>query len=140
MLGKPDVFQGFHRPLAAFASRDTGEGQCQLDVGQDGLVRDQVVGLENEANAVVAVGVPIARFVVLRRDSVDDQVAALEAIQAANDVEHCRFTRTRLAQNCDEFAISEGNRNVIERNLAQVCGFVDLDDISQLKHWDSFDR
>ena len=94
MLGKPDVFQGFQRPLAAFASRDTGKGQCQLDVGQDGLVRDQVVGLENEANAVVAVGVPIARLVVLRRDSVDDQVAALEAVQAANDVEHRRFTRT----------------------------------------------
>ena len=94
MLGKPDAFQGFHRTPAAFASRDTGEGQCQLNVGQDGLVWDQVVGLENEANAVVAVGVPIASLVVLRRNSIDDQVAALEAIQAANDVEHCRFTRT----------------------------------------------
>ena len=140
MLGKPDVFQGFHCPFAAFASRDTGEGQCQLDVGQDGLVRDQVVGLENEANAVVAVGVPIARLVVLRRDSVDDQVAALEAIQAANDVKHCRFTRTRLAQNCDKFAISEGNRDIVERDLTQIRSFVDLDDISQLKHWNSFDR
>ena len=57
-------------------------------------MRDQVVGLENEANAVVAVGVPIARLVVLRRDSVDDQVTTLEAVQAANDVEHRRFTRT----------------------------------------------
>ena len=66
MFGKPDAFQGFHRTLAAFASRDTGEGQRQLNVGQDGLVRDQVVGLENEANAVVAVGIPIACFVVLR--------------------------------------------------------------------------
>ena len=66
MLSKPDAFQGFHRPLAAFASGDAREGQCQLNVGQDGLVRDQVVGLENEANAVVAVGVPIACFVVLR--------------------------------------------------------------------------
>ena len=94
MLGKPDAFQGFHRPLAAFASRDTRESQCQLNVGQDCLVRDQVVGLENEANAVVAVGVPIARLVVLRRDSVDDQVTTLEAVQAANDVEHRRFTRT----------------------------------------------
>ena len=66
MLGKPDAFQGFHRTLAAFASGDTGESQRQLNVGQDGLVRDQVVGLENEADAVIAVGVPIAGFVILR--------------------------------------------------------------------------
>ena len=66
VLGQPDAFQGFHRALAAFASGDTREGQRELNVGQDGLVRDQVVGLENEANAVVAVGVPIACFVVLR--------------------------------------------------------------------------
>ena len=64
VLGQPDVFQGFQGALAAFASGDTGEGQRQLNVGQDGLVRDQVVGLENEADAVVAVGVPIAGFVV----------------------------------------------------------------------------
>ena len=66
VLGQPDAFQGLQRALAAFASGDTREGQRQLNVGQDGLVRDQVVGLENEANAVVAVGVPIAGLVVLR--------------------------------------------------------------------------
>ena len=66
MLGQPDAFQGFHRTLAAFASGDAREGQRQLNVGQDGLVRDQVVGLKNEANAVVAVSIPIACFVVLR--------------------------------------------------------------------------
>ena len=64
----------------------------------------------------------------------------MEAVQAANDVEHRRFTRPRLAQNCDEFAISEGDRNVIERDLTQIRSFVDLDDISQFEHWDSFDR
>ena len=64
----------------------------------------------------------------------------MEAVQATNNVKHCRFTRTRLAQNCDEFAVSEGDRNVIERDLAQVCGFIDLDDIAQLEHWNSFDR
>lgn len=91
VLLQADPRQGIEGALATLGARDARQGQGQLDVRQHGLVRDQVVGLEDEADAVVAVGVPVAGLVVLRRNAVDDEVAALEAVEAANDVEHRRL-------------------------------------------------
>ena len=91
MVFQADPFQGVEGPLAALGARDARQGQGQLDVRQDALVRDQVVGLEDEADAIVAVGIPVARLVVLRRNAVDDEVSALEAVEATDDVEHRRL-------------------------------------------------
>ena len=127
-----DAFKGIEGTLAALGAGDTGQGEGQLDVGQDALVRDQVVGLEDEADAVVAVGVPVARLVVLRGDAVDDEVAALEAVEASDDVEHRRLAGARLAQNSDEFVVTERHRDLVERHLHQVGGLVGLDDLLEL--------
>ena len=95
-------------------------------------MRDQVVGLEDEADAVVAVGVPVAGFVVLRRNAVDDQVAALEAVEAANDIEHRRLTGAGLAQHCHELVITKRYRDLVERHLHEVGGLIGLDDLLEL--------
>ena len=49
-------------------------------------MRDQVVGLEDKADRVIAVGVPVAVLVVFGRDAVDDQIAFIVAVQTADDV------------------------------------------------------
>ena len=53
VLLQADPFEGFEGALAALGAGDTGQGEGQLDVGQDALVWDQVVGLEDEAYAVL---------------------------------------------------------------------------------------
>ena len=95
-------------------------------------MRDQVVGLEDEADAVVAVGIPVAGFVVLRRNAVDDQVAALEAVEAANDIEHRRLTGARLAQHGHELVVAERHGDLVERHLHEVGGLIGLDDLLEL--------
>ena len=57
---------------AALCARDARQGERQFHVRQDGLVGNEVVGLENEANAIVAVGVPVPVLVVLGGAAVDD--------------------------------------------------------------------
>jgi len=91
MVAQPDLAQGCDRPLLAFGGRNTGQRQRELDIGQDGLVGDQVVALEDETDPVVAVGVPVAVLVLLGRDAIDDQVAGVVVIQTSDDVEHRRL-------------------------------------------------
>ena len=128
------ALQGLQRPGATLRTRHARESERELNVRQDALVRDQVVGLEDEADTVVAVGIPVAGLVVLRRDPIDDEVATLEAIQAADDVEHRGLARTGLAQDGHELVVAEGNRDLVECDLHQVGGLICLDDPCELKH------
>ena len=67
------ALEGLRRAATALGAAHARERERELDVGQDGLVRDKVVALEHEADAVVAVRVPVAVGVLARGDAVDDQ-------------------------------------------------------------------
>lgn len=56
---------------------------------------NEVVGLEDESDAVVAECVPVAILVFLGRDAVDDEVARVVVVEPADDVEQRRLPRTR---------------------------------------------
>ena len=72
VLAKPDALERLDGALRRSARYDAGKREGQLDVCQNGLVRDKVVGLEHEADAVVAVGVPVAIVVLACGHAVDD--------------------------------------------------------------------
>ena len=59
VVHKAHVGKRLEGALASLRARDARERERQLYVGKDGLVRDEVVALEHEANAIVAVGVPV---------------------------------------------------------------------------------
>ena len=59
-VGQADVGQRFHGTVAALLAPDARQRERKLHVGEDRLVRDEVVALEHETDAVVAVGIPIA--------------------------------------------------------------------------------
>ena len=134
VLGQADLFQGLPGPPGAFAPGDAPDGQRQLHVGQDRLVGDQVVALEHEADAVVAVGVPVPVPVLFCGDPVDDQVPAVIAVEAADDVEQCRFSRSAGAQHGNELAAAQREADVVERRLHQLAGMVCLADMIDLQH------
>ena len=129
MVAKAHLAQRVERAGAALCARDARQGERQFHVRQDGLVGNEVVGLEDESDAVVAECVPVAILVFLGRDAVDDEVAALEAVEASDDVEHRRLAGARLAQNSDELVVTERHRDLVERHLHQVGGLVGLDDL-----------
>src|SRR5690625_7200891 len=60
MLPQTHLVEGFLGAAAAFGARYPTEGEGGFDVRQDRLVRDQVIALEYEADAGIAVGIPIA--------------------------------------------------------------------------------
>ena len=76
----------FYGAPAPFGLADAGERQRQLDILQHGLVRDEVIALEDEADGMVAVGVPVAVAELLRRAAGNQQVTGRILVEAADDV------------------------------------------------------
>ena len=77
-------------------------------------MRNEVVALEDKADRMVAVGVPIGVAVLLGGDAVDDQVAAGVLIQASDDVEQSCLSAARGAENGDEFALAEFDGDAVK--------------------------
>ena len=138
MLCKPHAAERLDGALATLGAGYAGKREGKLDVFQDGLVWDKVVGLEHEADAVIAVRVPIAIFVLACGHAVDEQVAVVVMIKAADDVEHGGLARTRRPQHRHELVVAEGHRHMVERGLREVRSGVGLAHVYQLQHAAAF--
>ena len=126
LVAQTHFLQCFGGPAAAFGTRYAGDGQCQLHVGQHGLVGDEVVALEHKADGVVAVGVPVAVGVLFGGDAVDDQTA--------DDVQQGGLAGAAGAKDGDELAVAEAQADLVKGCLDQVAGLVLLVDLFELKH------
>ena len=94
MLVQADFLQRLARTLATLGMPHARERKRQLHVFQNGLMRNEVIALEHKADAVVAVGIPIAIVKVLGRNTVDQQVARIKVVESADNVEQRGLART----------------------------------------------
>ena len=106
LISKPHFLQRLHSPLPALRLPDAGDGQRQLHIRKDRLVRDQVVALEYEPDRVVPVGIPVPVLIFLRGDAVDDHIPAVIAVQSSYNIQKRRLPRTAGAEDGDEFIVS----------------------------------
>ena len=75
VLRQTHSFQGGQGAASSLPTRNPRKCKCQLHIGHHALVRDQVVALKHETHARIAVGVPVAVFVVGGGNAVDHQIA-----------------------------------------------------------------
>ena len=134
MLAQADLFERFLGTCGAVACADAADGQRQLHVFENGLVRDQVVALEHKADRMVAVAVPVAVAVFFGRDAVDDQIACVVAVESADDIQQRGLAGAALPQDGDKFVVAQAERNALERLLHQRAGFVYLFYTFDLQH------
>ena len=106
----------------------------ELHVGQDRLVRDEVVALEDEAHAVIAVRVPLRIRIVAGRGSIHHDIARVGVVEAAQYVQERGLTGARWAQNRHELALPEGDGDAVQGALDQVPGLICLGDVANLDH------
>ena len=97
-------------------------------------MRDEVIALEHKADAVVAVGIPIAIVKVLGRYAVDQQVTGIEMIEPTDNVEHRSFARARGTQNGHELVIAKRQAYAIERHLRKRLRNVPFANTLELQH------
>ena len=134
MLAQADFLQRLARTLAALGMPHTCERKRQLHVFQNGLMRNEVIALEHKADAVVAVGIPIAIVKVFGRNAVDQQVARIEMIEPTDNVEHRSFARPRRSQNGHELVIAKRQAYAVERHLRKRLRNVPFANTFELQH------
>ena len=134
VIAQAHLLQRGHRAVVAFGARHARQRQRQLHVGQHRLVGDEVVALEHEADAVVAVGVPVLVFILFGGDAIDDEVPRVVVVEAAHDVEQRGLARAGGPQDGHELVVAERHRHVVERGLGEVGRRVRLADVEQLQH------
>ena len=76
-------------------------------------MRDEIVALEDEADAVVAVSVPVAVFEIFGGDAVDDEVAGGVFVEATDDIEQSGLAGAGGAEDAGKFAIAKSQRDAI---------------------------
>ena len=128
VVAQAHTAQGLLRAGAALGLGCAREQKRHLDVGDHALVRDEVVALEDEAHAVVAIGVPVLVAVAFGGAPVDDEVARGVLVQAADDVEQRRLAAARLPQHAHELAVAERDVDALERVDDGIAGRVVLGD------------
>ena len=113
---------------------DTGNRERELDILQNVQVRDEVIGLENEAYRTVAVGVPVAGLEFLGGAVVDDEVAVGVTVQSADYVQQRCLAATRGSENGHEFALAEVEADALDSVHDGVRHAVILDNVDEFKH------
>ena len=134
LISEPDLLQRLDGASAPFGRSDAREGQRKLDVGQDVLMRDQVVGLENEADGVVAVGVPVRVCKAPGGLVVDDQVARAVVVEPADDVQQRRLAAAGVAEDRHKFVLAELQIHALERVHGRLSDDIVLFDPAQFQH------
>ena len=135
LLGEPHSFESNLCLGDAFGFACACKSQRQGNVVKNVHVRDEVVTLKHEADAVVAVGVPVAVAVIFGADAVDYKVAGRVAIQAADDVEQGCFATTRRTENRHKLTFAETDGHTLESVHRKVtCHGVVFFNIFNLKH------
>ena len=115
LVAQPHFRERFGCPAAALRIAHARYRESELDVAEHRLVRDEVVALEHEAHAVIAVHVPIAVGERTGAPAVDDKVARGVFIQPADDVEQRRLAAAARAEDGDELAAPELHAHAAKR-------------------------
>ena len=85
--------------LDSLSFTHTCDGEGKLNVAENGLVGNEVIALENEADSVVSVNVPVAVLVVLCASAADNKVTGCVVVKSADEVEEGCLSTARWAKN-----------------------------------------
>ena len=129
LVSQPDLFKRFPCAAAALGLADTGDCQCKLHIGKDGLMRDQIVGLKYKAYGMISISVPIGVSEVFCRFAVYDKVSGGVFIQAAYDIQQRCFTASGMSKNRNKFTFPEPQVDSLQGVDLLVAGQVILFDI-----------
>ena len=76
---------------------------------------NEVVALEDKADGVIAVGIPVAVAEFLGGAAGDDEIAACVLVKTADDVEHRCLAAAGRTENGNKFMRTEVDGNTVQR-------------------------
>ena len=97
-------------------------------------MRNEIIGLKHEPDAVIAICVPILIGIIFCGFTFDDEIARSVSVQTADDVQKRSFSAPRRTDHRDEFVAAEIDAHPFERGDLVFAFAVIFDDIFQTKH------
>ena len=101
-------------------------------------MHDQVVALKDKADCVVPIRVPVPVPVFFCRYAVDNEIAAVIAVESADDIEQRRLAGAAGPEDRDKFVVPQIETHAAECLLDVAAGLVLFSYILDLKHFISF--
>ena len=117
LIPQSHLFQGLLCFFPPVPNRHAANGQSQLHIGQNALMRNQIIALEHTSDGMVAVGIPVFVFVLFCGDAVDDQIPGIIAIQSSDDIQQRGLPGTAGPQHRNKFIIPKAETHFIQRLL-----------------------
>ena len=114
MRFQPDFVKRFKRAGMAFFFCNARKRHRKFHVFLNRQVRNQIVTLEDEADTLVAIIVPVKVVVFFRGAAVDDDVARRAFVQPADYVQKGCFATAGMAEYCHEFLFAELDRDAFQ--------------------------
>ena len=114
LLQEPDAIKCLQGTLPSLLAAHAGQRHGQLDIGQKGLVRDQVIALEDKADRMIPIGIPVAVTVAAGGNPADGHLARIIAVQAADNIEQGCLARSAGAENRDKLILPKGQRDTVQ--------------------------
>ena len=133
--GKTNAVKRILRPSAALISGNARDRQCELHVFENGLMGDQVIALEDKANAMVTVNVPISVLKGARASSADGKIARRIVIQSSDDVQQRGLSASGGAEDRNELVLTEAKRHSAKRFHLLRCSHINLSYVFQFQHF-----
>ena len=92
-------------------------------------MRDQVIALEDKADAVIAVNVPVAVAEFGRGAAADEKVTPCVAVKPADQVQKRGLAAARGAKHRDKLVLAEGKRDAAQGGHRLGSGVIILCDV-----------
>ena len=134
LVAEAHLFEHLLCALSALRLGDARERQCELDICEHALVRDEIVGLEDKADRVIAVIVPVLILILFCRFACDDEVAGGVAVESADNVQQRGLAAAGGSEHCDKFIFAEHDVDALQRLYLSVAGRVVLGNAFEPQH------
>jgi len=112
----------------------TGEKKRQFDVFDDAESINELKGLENEADFFAAKFCKSCVIARIGACAVEEDIAARRKIHGASEIEQSGFAASTAANNRDEFAGGDFERDSIESADELAVGGIVLNDVAKRNH------
>ena len=130
-VSQAHTLEGVRRPLFPLLRRNARKGEGEFHVPKHRLVRNEIVRLKHEADAVIAVRVPIGVFKIFRGDAFDHEVARRVVVESADDIQKRRFAAPGMAEYRNELLLAEAQAHPFQGVHVRIGDFIIFRDLFQ---------